>query len=183
MIPDSFLGGSAPRLQSLALGLFSIPCPEIGKLLLFARNLVFLRLDGIPRSGSGYTSPEAMVNDLSMLTRLKSFRLTFLIITPPSQSLQASGHPLPFTRVVFPTLTHIYFSGDKKYLGDFVSRIDTPLLTNITVSFIYLSVSITPPLRDFISRTETFGEYSKIDTHPSGFRSTTVFFWRDGEGV
>jgi len=181
MIPDSFLGGSAPRLQSLEL--YWIPCPEIGKLLLSARNLVFLRLDGIPRSGQRYTSPEAMVSDLSMLTGLKSLRLTFVMITPRSQSLQASGHPLPFARVVLPTLADIYFYGDKEYLEDFVSRIDTPLLTNITIGFINLWVSVTPPLRDFISRTETFGAYSRIETYFSGDRAKIEFFRRGGEGV
>ena len=180
MIPDSFLVGSAPRLQSLEF--IGILCPEIEKLLLSTPNLVFLRLDFIHRSGRGYTSPEAMVKGLSVLTRLKSLRLLFLMTTPPSQSLQASGHPFPFARVILPALTDIDFFGDKEYLEDFVSRIDTPLLTNITISFIDQSVSVTPPLCDFISRTETFGAYSKMDTYPSGYHATIEFFRRDGEG-
>ena len=167
------------------LNSIAFPCPEIGKLLFSAPDLVFLRLDSIPRSGRGYTSPEAMVNNLSILMRLKSLHLTFLKTTPRSQSLQASGNPLPFARAVFPSLTDIYFYGDKEYLGDFVSRIDTPLLALITIGFISLSVSITPPLRDFISRTETFGAYSEInpDTWPSGNYAEIKFFRRDGEGL
>jgi len=184
MIPDSFLGGSAPRLQSLEFD--SIPCPEIGKLLLSTPNLVFLRLGLIPHSGQGYTSPEAMVNGLSMLKRLKSLCLTFHWETSRPQSQQESEHPPHFAPVVLPTLTDINFFGDKEYLEDIVSRIDTPLLANIAISFIDRPVSVTSPLRDFIGRTETFGAYSKIDTYPQAYvypsdgRTKIEFFRPDG---
>ena len=180
MLPDSFLGGSAPRLQSLDL--YGVLCPEIGKLLLSTPNLVFLCLDYIPRSGRGYTSPEAMINGLSVLTRLKSFRLTLEWKTPRSHSQQASRPPAPLSRVILPALTDIFFLGDKEYLEDIVSRIDTPLLANIFVTFIDRLVSITPPLQDFISRAETFGACSKIDTSSSGNYAEIEFFRRDGEG-
>ena len=180
-IPHSFLGGSAPRLQSLEF--IEILFPEIGKLPFSTPNLVFLRLHRLPRSGQGYTSPEAMINGLSLLTRLKSIHLTFRYTSRQFQSQQASGHPPPFARVILPALTDIYFYGDKEYLEDFVSRIDTPLLTSVTISFVDQSVLVTPPLRDFINRTETFGAYSKTDTHPFGYHATIEFFRRDGEGV
>jgi len=67
--PDSFLGGSAPRLQSLTLE--RIPFPELPKLLLSAKDLVQLRLLNVPHSG--YISPEAMVTCLSSLTSLEIF--------------------------------------------------------------------------------------------------------------
>ena len=183
MIPDSFLGGSAPRLQSLGFGCIPLGCP-IGKLLLSTPNLVFLRLGLIPRSGLGYTSPEAMVNGLSVLTRLKSLCLTFHLQTCRPQSQQESGPqaPPPFSRVILPALTEIDFFGDKEYLEDIVSRIDTPLLANITISFIDRPVSVTFPLRDFITRAETFGAYPKIDTYTSGDRAEIEFRWWDGEG-
>jgi len=41
-VPEGFLGGSAPRLQSLEL--VSIPYPKIPKLLLSTTDLVDLRL-------------------------------------------------------------------------------------------------------------------------------------------
>lgn len=56
-LPDSFLGGSAPRLRSLILEF--IPFPALPKLLLSATHLVLLELRGIP--DSGYISPEEMV--------------------------------------------------------------------------------------------------------------------------
>src|SRR5712671_654737 len=48
VFPDSFLGGSAPRLRQLSLQ--SIPFPSIPKLLLSADGLVKLILDDIPDS-------------------------------------------------------------------------------------------------------------------------------------
>jgi len=57
LLPDSFLGGSAPRLRTLKLE--AIPFPGLPNLLLSATHLVTLRLFGIPHSG--YFSPEAMV--------------------------------------------------------------------------------------------------------------------------
>jgi hypothetical protein len=63
ILPDSFLGGSVPRLRSLILE--GIPFPEIRKLLLSTRDLVTLTLEFVPNSG--YISPEAMVAILSTL--------------------------------------------------------------------------------------------------------------------
>ena len=68
-LPDSFLGGSVPRLRTLNLG--GIPFPAIRKLLLSIQNLVTLDLWSIPQSG--YISPQAMVTCLSALTGLRSF--------------------------------------------------------------------------------------------------------------
>jgi hypothetical protein len=61
VVPDSFLGGSAPQLEWLTF--HSIPFPALPTLLSSTRNLVDLLLSGIPRSG--YISPEAMVTCLA----------------------------------------------------------------------------------------------------------------------
>ena len=53
VIPDLFLGGSAPRLQHFEL--FGVPFPGLPKLLLSATHLVTLWLFKIPHSG--YISP------------------------------------------------------------------------------------------------------------------------------
>jgi hypothetical protein len=71
VIPDSFLGGSAPRLRLLWLK--HIPFPGLPKLLLSATYLVELYLEYIPHSG--YISPEEIVTALSTLTSLKSLLL------------------------------------------------------------------------------------------------------------
>ena len=60
-LPDSFLGGSAPRLRNLLL--VRVPFPGLPKLLLSATHLVNIRLYGVPHSG--FFSPEALVTALS----------------------------------------------------------------------------------------------------------------------
>jgi hypothetical protein len=66
-IPDSFLGGSTPRLQYLSLD--NIPFPGLPNLLLSAIHLTNLFLVDIPLSG--YFLPEAMLTALSALTSLE----------------------------------------------------------------------------------------------------------------
>ena len=61
VVPESFLGGSAPRLQYLDLR--RIPFPGLPNLLLSAADLVSLNIWKIPHSG--YYSPEGMVRCLS----------------------------------------------------------------------------------------------------------------------
>src|SRR5216683_5505093 len=84
VLPDSFLGGSAPSLQSLYLS--GIPFPALPKLLLSTHDLVTLRLWFIPRSG--YFSPEAMVTALATLTSLELLELRFR--SPRSEADRAS---------------------------------------------------------------------------------------------
>ena len=188
ILPDSFLGGSAPCL--LELELCGISFPELGKLLLSTRDLVVLSLSRIPQSG--YISPEAIVTSLSVLTALKSLDLGF---RPRPRFEPPSPHPPPPTRIVLPALINFAFRGDIDYLEDIVSRIDTPLLANITMSssnrFLFppplhnsqgssdrLSFA-TLPLRDFISRTEIFGPCYRTDISFLGLSAKIEFFRRD----
>ena len=73
VLHDSFLGGSAPGLQSLRLT--SVPFPALWKLLPTATHLVSLELWDVPHSG--YISPSTMATCLSVLTRLEDLRLGF----------------------------------------------------------------------------------------------------------
>ena len=150
VLPNSFLGGSAPRLRSLHLS--GIPYPSIGILLLSTTNLVQLSLRHIPRSG--YIAPETIVPCLSMLPRLKSLFLGFQY--PRSRAHQASRHPSPLTRVVFPNLTSLHFRGDIEYSEDILSRIETPVLNQGYFCFFNQLEFNAPLLGDFIHRAETF---------------------------
>ena len=114
-LSDSFLGGSAPRLQYLQLN--CIPFPGLPKLLLSAVGLVTLRLWHIPHSG--YISPEVMVIVLSTSTRLEEFELTFQ--SPRSRPDHQRRRPPPPTRSVFRALTHFEFHGASEYLEDLVA--------------------------------------------------------------
>ena len=128
VIPDSFLGGSAPRLRDLTL--YDIAFPGLPKLLPSAIHLVRLDLFGIPRSG--YISPQAMVTCLSTLTRLE--RLCLIFDSPQSRPHRESRRPHPLTRSVLPALTDFVFSGVREYLDDFVTRIDAPMLHILSIT-------------------------------------------------
>ena len=150
VLPDSFLGGSAPQLRSLELE--GIPCPSIGKLLSSTTNLVRLYLWDIPHSG--YIAPEAIVPCLSVLANLGFLQLGFE--RPRSRAHQTNRHPPPLTRVAFHNLTFFSFGGDAEYLEDILSQIETPVLEQGDFSFFNRLVFDTPLLGHFIRRTKTF---------------------------
>ena len=156
-LPDSFLGGSAPRLRHLAL--VAVPFPGLPNLLLSATHLVHLHLYSIPPSG--YISPEAMVNCLSLLASLEELHFHF----PPQPSPdQESRRPLPPTRSVLPALTEFGFEGINEYFEDFVSRIDAPRLYRLSMMLFDdtdFAQFDTPELKQFISRTPRFGAYNE----------------------
>ncbi|KAF8469871.1 hypothetical protein DFH94DRAFT_847739 [Russula ochroleuca] len=154
-IPDSFLGGSALRLQFLVLD--GIPFPGLPKLLLSATHLVDLYLRNIPHSG--YISPEVMAATLSMLTCLKPFSLEF---HPPSIIPdQESRRPTPLTRFVLPVLTGFTFKGVSEYLEYFVALIDAPRLNGLNITFFNRIVFDRSQFIEFINRTPTLNAPEK----------------------
>jgi hypothetical protein len=174
-LPDSFLGGSVPRLRSL--NLFGVSFPGIGKLLLSTRDLVTLTLQSIPPSG--FISPAEMVAILSTLTRLKSFRLSFK--TPQILTHGARERPPELSRVVLPALTNFYYYGDSKYLEGIVSRIHAPLIRIIVIFFNGLVVSDISPFRDFIRLTKIPDAAYRVNTSLSKPDSTIALFQQYGD--
>jgi hypothetical protein len=154
-LPDSFLGGSAPRLRFLKLN--RIPFPGLPKLLLSATHLVDLRLVRIPYSG--YISPEAMVTCLSMLTCLEELRLEFVTSQSYPYPDLSGRRLLPPTRSVLPTLTNFWFKGLNEYLEEFVARIDAPQLYQLSTT-LFIDFDTTE-LNRFISRTPTLGAFDE----------------------
>jgi hypothetical protein len=148
--PDSFLGGSAPRLELLFLR--GISFPGLPKLLLSATHLVCLTLSEIPHSG--YISPEAMVTGLAALTRLETLFVKFN--SPRSRPRPKSRRPSPPTRTLLPVLAILVFQGVSQYLEDLVARIDAPLLNMLQIHFFHQPIFSTPQLAQFISRTPNF---------------------------
>ena len=147
IVPDSLLGGSAPRLEVLALS--GIPFPGLPKLLLSATHLVDLSLFQIPHSG--YISPDTMVTILSPLSSLKSLTLGF---ESPRSCPDLASRPLsPSTRSVLSVLTIFEFKGVSEYLEDFVDLIDTPQLNKLDITFFNDVVFETPQFIQFITRT------------------------------
>ena len=152
VLPDSFLGGFAPRLRELVLD--GIPFPGLPKLLLSTNNLVELRLENIPHSG--YVSPEAMATSLSSLTNLRTFSLDFSSSQSRPDNLSPSLASL--TRVDLPSLLEFRFHGAQDYLEDFLARINTPLLCKSEISFLFEQPFIgLTQLSQFIGRMPKFG--------------------------
>jgi hypothetical protein len=147
VVPDSFLGQSAPRLRKLELD--AVPYPGLPKLLLSATHLVTLRLWNIPHCG--YIPPEAMVTCLSTLTSLEILILQFKY--PYFLPDRESRRPPPPTRSVLPALTGLWFTGVSGYLEDLLAPIDAPLLTYLRITFFHQNNFHTPRLFQFIGRT------------------------------
>jgi hypothetical protein len=159
VIPDSFLGGSAPRLQSFYWD--GIPFPGLPNLLLSASHLVSLWLNNIPHSGC--ISPEAMAALLSVSSSLKRLELEFEL-----QSFQSrpdwEGRSLPPPkRSILPALQEFRFKGDTEYLEGLVTHIDTPRLDGMHITFFDQIDFDCPRLGQFIDRTPKFG------THDTAF--------------
>ncbi len=148
-IPDSFLGGSAPRLQRL--GLVGIPFPGLPKLLLSATHLVELRLSEIPHSW--HISPEAMVTLISMLSRLRTFSLRFQF--SQSHSDWENRSLAPPNHSILHTLHEFYFKGIAEYLEELVTHIDTPQLNMLDITFLNQFNFDSPRLVQFVNRTPT----------------------------
>jgi hypothetical protein len=148
LLPDSFLGGSAPRLQTLKLR--DIPFPALPNLLLSACDLVTLSLT---RLSPEFISPESMVACLSSLNKLQTLWLGFPLRRAASQSPRApQSRSSPQSRVVLPALTDLTFEGMTDYSEDFLPRIDTPMLNKFSMSFLLGPVFDVPHFKQFISR-------------------------------
>ena len=149
-LPDSFLGGFAPRLRSLEL--HAIPFLGLPNVLLSATHLVTLSLSGIPHSA--YISPEEMITCLSVLTSLERLSLGFE--SPQSCPDQDTRRPPLPTRTILPALRNFWFKGAYEYFEDLVAPIDAPRIHRFSILFFNDIDFDTPQLTQFISRTQTF---------------------------
>ena len=127
VLPDEFLGGSAPSLQQLAL--CAVRYPALPVLLLSASNLVSLKLLNMPPTG--YIPTEAMVSLLAASHKLETLHIEFGLLgaQPPSPDIIVS------TRAILPALCDLSFIAGRKYIDDFLSRIDTPQLNSLLVNY------------------------------------------------
>ena len=149
VIPDSFLGGSAPLLESLELN--SIPFPGLPKLLRSASHLVKLSLHDISRSA--YISPQAIATLLSMLSSLQFLSLKFR--SPQPRPDRESPSLPPPKRSILPALDDFRFKGVTEYLEELMTRIDTPQLGRMHITFFNQIDLHCPRLAQFINCTPT----------------------------
>jgi hypothetical protein len=148
VIPDSFLGGSAPGLEHFDLN--GIPFPALPILVSSASHLATLNLINIPHSG--YISPEAMVTLLTALSSLGHLSLEFE--SPRSRpGWESRSLPPPQRSIILSALLEFQFKGVTEYLEELVTPIDTPQLGRIDVAFFNQIDFDTPRLAQFINRT------------------------------
>ena len=161
VISDSFFGGSAPRLRLQYLLLSNIVFPALPNLLLSATDLVELRLWDWDIPHSGYISPEAMVTNISALTRLKLLSLHF---QSPRSRPDGAGQLLPpLMRTPLPSLTDLDFRGVTEYLEDLVTRIDVPLLNRANITLFNQLVFDISQFPNLTCRTEKFKVLDQAD--------------------
>src|SRR6266850_2222614 len=146
VLPETFLGGSAPHLEAFIL--HGIPFPTFPKFILSSTHIRSLFITDIPHSG--YISPNAMVACLAALPNLEFLYIGFR--SPLSRSPQIT--PPPRTRIVLPALTRLCFWGVSEYFEDFVAQIDTPLLNDLDITFFMDLIFEIPRLRHFVGRAE-----------------------------
>jgi hypothetical protein len=159
VIPGSFMGGSAPRLQSLYLR--SLAYPALPNLLLSATGLVRLRLEDIPPSG--YVSPEAMADCLSSVAGLKELQIEFQRSRRHPDI--ASCRPPPIKRSVLPVLTTLSFKGANKYLDELFVHVDAPLLESVDIHFFKPTIFDISKFVPFIGHTGTFEAFHQVHMH------------------
>ena len=147
VLPETFLGGSAPSLKIVFIQ--KIAFPALPRLLLSAPRLVDLALCEIPVGGN--ISSEAMATCLATLTNLECLRIEFQSTHPHPNHTS----PPSFPRTVLPFLTLFCFKGISEYLEDLVSRIDAPILKILSITF-EGSIFHTPQLCQFVNRAERF---------------------------
>ena len=138
-LPSSFQWGSRLRCFHCA----RIAFPSLLKLLASSKNLVDLHLH--EKFSPFPPSLEALTSVLSRMVQLQSLSLHFyftVVHLPPSGDL-----------AVLPALTRLNFLGRIDYLEGLVSRIDAPLLADINVTFLDISIFDLPELRKFTVRT------------------------------
>ena len=180
VVSNSFLGGSAPRLERLTLRCF--PFPGLPNLLLSATHLRHLLIGSIPYYG--YFPPDAMVTALSSLTSLDYFELGFL--SPESFPDRASRCPPWSTRSVLPVLTSFYFKGVGEYLEVLVAGIDAPKLSRLEITFFDDIIFETSKLIQFISRAPKLNALKKacinVFSYPASINLSSKTF-RDGADV
>jgi hypothetical protein len=146
VLPETFLGGSAPLLEMFSS--YGIPFPTFPRFILSSTHIRDLHILDIPHSA--YISPNAMVACLAALPNLDSLEFGFQ--SPVSHPPQIT--PPPRTRIVLPALTELSFFGVSEYFEDFVAQIDTPLLNHLEMMLFMGLIFEIPRLRHFIGRTE-----------------------------
>jgi len=165
VLPKGFLNESAPCLQYLHFE--SFPFSEAPTFLLSSHNLVTLKLEEMFEDSF---SPEAMVECLSGMARLKTLSLSFDYFTASDMDLFAFDRERTrldlTTRIILPSLTRFHYAGHSGFLENFIAQIDAPLLLRLGITYYTFQVQA-PQLFRFLGHTENFkfDQFSRAQAH------------------
>ena len=132
IIPDNFLGNSAPRLRVIRLQ--NTHFPTLPRLLSTSQNLVSLQLEHIP--GGHIFTPQELAVGLSSTPQLKFLKIGIHGNVPGRVAPYSSIRIAPRIRVVLPSLLEFQYMGQGSYLDDLAYRIDTPVIEQIGATFV-----------------------------------------------
>ena len=166
-LPDSFLAGSAPHLQSLVLE--GIAFPALPKFVLSASRFQYLRLLDIPHAG--YVPPETMVLFLLPLHNLKGLSIGFT--SPESRPFRMS--PPTSTHALLPSLTEFQFDGAGEYFVNFIARIDAPMLDTFQMTLTSEFMPNVSQFRQFIDHTDRFKTFTQAHVYLRPWEVQAIF--------
>ena len=192
IIPESFLGGSAPSLKFLMLD--NVKFGALPNLLWSTSNLVNLIIQELPYFG--HIPPREMLAILSALTCLEYLWLELNNFRFNQQGLELESRPShPPThsqadRQVLPSLTFFHFEGLADYLEDLLVDIDAPQLSCMRTSLENHTESSrnidAPQLIQFICRTPILKALNTasvvIEDLEDNNTSISVKFWQSLSG-
>ena len=181
VLPSTFLAGTSPRLREFTMiGVFPLSLPSLVRSPIYLTSFV---LDGIP--DSSYLPPETLLAYLGAMPQLQYLNVGFLSSKLPH--LRRGGKataPGPPNRVVLSHLGHFYFRGVCAYLEALVTRLDTPRVYDICLTFFHQLSYPLPSLSAFLSRTKRFGfDGVRINLYAQGaiISATPVISRQSGE--
>ena len=130
IIPDNFLGNSAPRLRVIRLQ--NTHFPTLPRLLSTSQNLVSLKLEHIP--GEHIFTAQELAVGLSSTPQLKFLKIGIHghVRVVPYSFIRIAPH----IRVVLPSLLEFQYIGQVSYLDVLAYRIDTPVIEQMGATFV-----------------------------------------------
>jgi hypothetical protein len=173
VLPDTFLGGSAPRLHTLYFN--NIAFPALGMLLTPLLDLVHLYVWDIP--DSSYISPDAIVACISTMTRLQSLHLGF---SSPLSRPDSTGRRHPPARTVLPALFRFEYKGVSEYLENFVAQINAPLLRVVRITFFNQIIFDISQVSRFMEHTKNLKAFNHADIVFSSHSVEVKLYLRSG---
>ena len=144
VLPETF---QAPDLRRLSLHGIGLP-----RELSFLSCVIALSTLSLTHIGAScYFPPAHLVTQLQSLSNLEELSIGFAIPIPEGEL-----SPTPIPPVTLPTLRRLTFQGEDVYLESLVTRINTPLLERLSLTFLFDIAFTLVNLTEFIRRTEQF---------------------------